>query len=237
MTINKILDTIVYNGLYPTHQEIIYWAKDFNEYEAIMEVMQKLNLCTVTEKVEEVRKRNFITAPIWGSYVGKTVTYESGPSTLWSTNKQRIVQVKDLTGTGFSRFAEMFYSTQIADKREKREQAKREAERVQTERDQALWNRIKIGEAEKRERLERDRLERDRLALILPRRAELPRLHLVELPKVERPTLQRRSEESRLKYQEEEERRRILKEKEHEADIKSGAGEIIEPFYCACTIL
>ena len=134
-TLNKIIDTIVYDNRYPTHQEIIDWAeqaKPFSEYEKIIEGMKEHNLCTVSYKVDNVYKRNFYDSTL----NGVTVTMETG-NTLWSQNEKRKVDIKDLKGIEFSKIVAQRYSAEIAAKlfmkEEKRiKQEQQEQERIQT---------------------------------------------------------------------------------------------------------
>ncbi len=134
-TLNKIIDSIVYDNRYPTHQEIIDWAeqaKPFSEYEKIIEGMEEHNLCTVSYKVDNVYKRNFYPSTLNGA----TVIMETG-NTLWSQNEKRKVDIKDLKGIEFSKIVAQRYPAEIAarflmkeEKRIKEEQ--QEQERIQT---------------------------------------------------------------------------------------------------------
>ncbi len=132
-TLNKIIDSIVYDNRYPTHQEIIDWAeqaKPFSEYEKIIEGMEEHNLCRVSYQVDNVYKRNFYPSTLNGA----TVIMETG-NTLWSQNEKRKVDIKDLKGIEFSQIVAQRYSAEIAAKLFMKEEKriKQEQDRIQRE--------------------------------------------------------------------------------------------------------
>ena len=197
-TLNKIIDNIVYNERYPypTHQEIINWGKQFNEYEVVIKVMQEHNLCTVTNEVKEVRQRNFYTAPIHGT--GNTMTMELYPSgILLSKNEERIVRVHDLASTEFSRIVEQRYSSEIAAKILVRDENRKQAELDRIQKEKAEWDRRQEGAAE----YERVRMaQRIKHPPLHGLRTHLPPQMLIHKPTPERLELARKELERQCGY-------------------------------------